>query len=271
MGSEALGTRCEVKNLNSLRSLVRAIEYEAERQADIIASGGSITQETRHWDENASRTHSLRSKEEAYDYRYFPEPDLVPVVPDATLLEAARETVGMMPAARRQRLAGLTGSEPISDPVQTVITLDLDELVVAAAALGADASLALTRAANDVAAKSDAAGTLEPSAFATLVRLESSRTLSATQSKTVLSELIDSGGGGDPEEIARRLGFEALPTSELDVLVDDVIASHPGEWARYLEGDPKVGQFLLGQVMRAAKGRANGKLVAEAFEARRDR
>ncbi len=194
-GADELGTRCEVKNLNSLRSLVRAIEFEAERQAELLASGGAVIQETRHWDENAGRTHSLRSKEEAYDYRYFPEPDLVPVVPDASLLEAAREEAGMMPAARRLRLAELTGADPVSDPVQTVIALDLDELVVAAAALGADAALALTRAANDVAARAEAATGLEPSAFAALVRLESAGTLSATQAKTVLAELIEGGGG----------------------------------------------------------------------------
>ena len=269
VGSDELGTRCEVKNLNSFRSLVRAIEYEAERQAELLVSGASVTQETRHWDENAGRTHPLRSKEEAYDYRYFPEPDLVPLVPDASLLEAARESAGMMPAARRLRLAELTGAEPVSDPIQTVIALDLDELVVAAAALGADAPLALTRAANDVAARAEAATALEPSAFAALVRLESAGSLSATQAKTVLAELIESGGNADPADVARRLGFEALPSSELDAFVDEVIAANPSEWGRYLSGDPKVGQFLLGQVMRATKGRANGKLVAEAFAARR--
>jgi aspartyl-tRNA(Asn)/glutamyl-tRNA(Gln) amidotransferase subunit B len=268
-GAAQLGTRCEVKNLNSFRSLVRAIEYEAERQADLLASGRSVTQETRHWDENAGRTHPLRSKEEAYDYRYFPEPDLVPVVPDASLVRAARESAGMMPAARRLRLAELTGAEPVSDPVQTVIALDLDELVVSAAGLGADATLALTRAANDVAARAEAAASLEPAAFAALVRLESAGTLSATQAKTVLAELIEGGGRADPTEVARRLGFEALPSSELDAIVDEVIAAHPNEWERYLGGDPKVGQFLLGQVMRATKGRANGKSVAEALAARR--
>ena len=129
--------------------------------------------------------------------------------------------------------------------------------------------MALTWAANDVAARAEAATALEPSAFAALVRLESAGSLSATQAKTVLAELIESGGRADPADVARRLGFEALPSSELDAVVDEVIAANPSEWDRYLSGDSKVGQFLLGQVMRATKGRANGKLVAEAFAARR--
>jgi aspartyl-tRNA(Asn)/glutamyl-tRNA(Gln) amidotransferase subunit B len=265
-GSAEYGTRCEVKNMNSLRSLVRAIEYEAARQAEIVAAGGKVTQETRHFDENEGRTHSLRSKEEAYDYRYFPEPDLVPVVPDDALLAAARAGGGVIPAERRRRRTDRGGHEGTSEQIQTVLELDLDSLVVAAVEAGAEARLALARTANEAAAKAEGAAALDPTAFAALLKLEASGKLSATQAKSVLVELIDAGG--EPDEIARRLGFEAMDTSELDALVDGVIADNPDAWEKFLAGDQKIAGFLNGQVMKASKGRANGKLVAEAFQAR---
>jgi aspartyl-tRNA(Asn)/glutamyl-tRNA(Gln) amidotransferase subunit B len=266
-GTQEYGTRCEVKNMNSLRSLVRAIDYEAERQVRLVSAGETVVQETRHFDENEGKTHSLRSKEEAYDYRYFPEPDLVPVVPNEKLLAAARQGVGVMPAERRSRLISVVGEDGTGEQIQTVIELELDDLLLAAVGAGAEPRLALARTANEAAAKAEGAARLDPVAYADLLRLESSGRLSATQAKTVLSELIDSGG--DPAEVARRLGFEALDSSELEHVVDDVIVANPAEWERYKGGDAKVAQFLLGQVMKATKGRANGKVVAEAFEARR--
>jgi aspartyl-tRNA(Asn)/glutamyl-tRNA(Gln) amidotransferase subunit B len=284
-GTSALGTRCEVKNLNSLRSLVRAIEYEASRQTDLAVSGGTVMQETRHWDENAGVTHALRSKEEAFDYRYFQEPDLVPVVPDEPLRAAAAlPDPDRLPRARRARLAavfesgdgeragegGATSAAPDAgaEQLQTVIELDLDQLVVDAVAEGADPRLALARAANEAAARPEAARRLDARSFARLVNLEHSGALSATQSKAVLGVLLEDPSE-DPESVARRLGYEALDTAELDGLVDDVIAANPAEWRRYVGGDEKVFGFLLGQVMRASKGRANGKLVAAKLAERR--
>ncbi len=274
--SAEFGTRCEVKNLNSLRSLERAVEYEVERQIALIESGGSVSQETRHWDEGDSSTHSMRSKEEANDYRYFPEPDLTPLVPDAALLAAAGEGVGAMPAERRHRLSSLlaagsdlaTRTDGSTDQVVTVVDLGLDELVHGAVAAGADPRLALARAANEAAANPDAARLLDPVAFAGLVKMESSGRLSATQSKEVLAELM--ANGGDPAQIAGRLGYEQMDTASLDAIVDGVIVANPLEWKRYREGDDKVAQFLLGQVMKSSKGRANGKLVAQAFASRRE-
>jgi aspartyl-tRNA(Asn)/glutamyl-tRNA(Gln) amidotransferase subunit B len=266
-GSSEYGTRCEVKNLNSLRSLVRAIEHEAERQIALVSSGERIAQETRHFDENTGLTHSLRSKEEAYDYRYFPEPDLVPVVPDAELLAAARGHVGVMPVERRRRLVALVGADGTAEQIQTVIELDLDELVLATVAAGAEARLALTRTANEAAAKAEGSRSLDPGSFAALLRMEAGGKLSATQAKTVLGELIDSGG--EPAEIARRLGFEAMESTELDGVLDELIAAHPAEWDRYCAGDPKMASFLMGQVMKLTKGRADGRVVAEALGARK--
>jgi aspartyl-tRNA(Asn)/glutamyl-tRNA(Gln) amidotransferase subunit B len=276
VGATALGTRCEVKNLNSLRSLERAIDYEVRRQIEVVESGGRVAQETRHFDEGDNSTHSMRSKEEANDYRYFPEPDLTPLVPVAELLAAAGEGVGPMPAARRRRLAELlaadselaTRRDGSTDQVVTVVELGLDDLVHGAVAAGADARLALARASNEAAANPEGARLLDPVAFANLLKMESAGRLSATQSKEVLAELIKKGG--DPAQIASRLGYEQMDASVLASMLDEVIAANPQEWERYREGDEKVAQFLLGQVMKASKGRANGKLVAEAFAARRD-
>ncbi len=280
-GSEELGTRCEVKNMNSLRSLGRAIEHETSRQISLLEAGERVVQETRHWNEEEGRTSSLRSKEEAYDYRYFAEPDLVPLVPEEEWVAEAAAAVGMLPAERRRRLAALVlGTEvattadvppagsALGDQIVTAVALGLDELVVGAVALGAEARLALARAANEAAAQPEAAARLEPSRLAALLVLESDGKLSATQSKTVLAEML---GGSDeaPEEIAHRLGFEGLGADALDGVVSQVVEANPSEWQRYLEGDDKVAQFLLGQVMRATKGKANGKLVAEALASRR--
>jgi len=269
IGVTEYGTRCEVKNLNSLRSLGRAIEHEAARQIELLESGGRVVQETRHFDEQSGRTSSLRSKEEAYDYRYFPEPDLVPLDPPAEFIARAGAALGLLPAARRERLSGLMGGEnnpAVVEQVATVVDLGLDDLVVAAVAAGAEARLSLARAANEAAQHPAEARALSAATFAALIGLEQSGTLSATQSKAVLAELLESGG--DPAEIAARR-FRGMDDSALSDVLDGVIGAHPAEWARYLEGDEKVAQFLLGLVMRETKGQANGKAVAEALVARR--
>ena len=273
VGSEAFGTRCEIKNLNSLRSLGRAIEHEAVRQVAVVEAGGRVVQETRHFDEESGRTSSMRSKEEAEDYRYFQEPDLVPLRPSASWVGEVRAGLPMLPAERRRRLLTLVDGEPeaggagTAGQVATVVDLGLDELVVAAVAAGAPVRVALARSANEAAQRPDQARLVDPAAFAALCRLEAGGTVSATQAKQVLAELLEHGG--DPAEIARRLGFEALGDEALSSVVDEVVAANPGEWGRYVAGDDKVAQFLLGQVMRATKGRANGKVVAAALEARR--
>jgi aspartyl-tRNA(Asn)/glutamyl-tRNA(Gln) amidotransferase subunit B len=270
LGSEGFGTRCEVKNLNSLRSLGRAIEHEAARQVALLESGGTVTQETRHWDEAAGRTEAMRSKEEANDYRYFPEPDLVPLSPDAAWQERVRVAMKPMPADRRAGLVEALGgstSDAESDQIRAVVDLGLDALVSAAVAAGATPALALARASNEVAAESEAGLALIPESFATLVTMESSGKLSATQSKAVLSALL-SNGGGDPVAIAAEMGFEAMGADSLAVAVADVVAAHPEEWARLVGGDDKeagkLEGFFIGKVMNATSGRANGKeVVAE--------
>jgi aspartyl-tRNA(Asn)/glutamyl-tRNA(Gln) amidotransferase subunit B len=264
VGTSEFGTRCEIKNLNSLRSLGRAIEHEAARQIALIENGERVTQETRHWDEAAGRTSSMRSKEEANDYRYFPEPDLVPLAPDAAWRERVGASLGPMPADRRADLVsslGASASLAEQDQIRAVVDLGLDALVMAAVAAGAPAALALARASNEVAAESEAGLALPPESFAALVSLEGSGGLSATQSKAVLGALL-ANGGGDPAALAKEMGFEALGADTLGAAVADAVAAHPDEWARYVGGEDKMQGFFTGQIMKATKGKADGKAVA---------
>jgi len=263
-GSFELGTRCEIKNLNSLRSLGRAIEYEIERQVGLLEAGDKVVQQTRHWNEDQGVTVALRSKEEAFDYRYFPEPDLVPVVPDAGWKAQVAASIGPMPAHRREKLAALFGPEPPAkaraDQIATVVEHGLDGLVIAADAAGVEPGLALARTANEASADPEAARRLDVAGFVVLLGMEQDGKLSATQSKTVLADMLEHGG--DPTEIARRRGFEALETGSLEAVVAEVVAAHPEEWQRYVAGEDKLVGFFTGHVMRATSNRADGKAVA---------
>ncbi len=262
-GSAELGTRCEIKNLNSLRSLGRAIEHEIGRQVALLEAGDKVLQQTRHWNEDAGETVALRSKEEAFDYRYFPEPDLVPVVPDPGWQSEVGAALGPMPAERRVRIAALFGPGPLSDAradqIATVVDLGLDPLVLAAAA-EVDPALALARTANEAATDPDAARRLDHGAYRALLRMEQEGKLSPTQAKAVLGDMLENGG--DPAEIAKRRGFEAMTDDSLAAVVAAVVAENPGEWERLRAGDGKLMGFFTGKVMQATSNRANGKAVA---------
>ncbi len=255
---EPFGTRCEIKNVNSLRSLGRAIDYEAARQIKLIEEGGVVEQQTRHWNENDGRTSFGRVKSDADDYRYFPEPDLVPVAPDAEWKQRVADELPLLPAARRQRLTELA-PEASKDSVLTVVDIGLDELVLDVVERGADARVAINRTANELAGNVDIAASIDPAAFAKVLTMETSGALTATQAKTVLAEIVSDGG--DPEEIAARHGFEAVDESALAATVDEIVAQHPAELERLKGGDQKLMGFFVGKVMAATQGKADGKFV----------
>jgi aspartyl-tRNA(Asn)/glutamyl-tRNA(Gln) amidotransferase subunit B len=255
------GLRCEIKNLNSTRSLGRAIEYEMRRQIDLLESGERVVQETRHWNEDDGRTHTLRSKEEAFDYRYFPEPDLVPLAPDEAWQDRVRTALPVLPAARRARLAEACGVTPTD--VGVVVERDLDGLVLDAIAAGGVPGRLLVHADNNLA---DGAGQLDAGAFAALSTMETDGALTATQAKAVLQELVASGG--DPAAIAAAKGFEAMDDSAIAALVDELIATNPEPFERFKEGDQKVTGFFVGQVMKATQGKADGKVVTRLLQER---
>ncbi len=266
---DAFGTRCEIKNLNSLRSLQRAIDHEALRQIELIEGGGVVRQETRHWDEDLGETSTMRVKEEAEDYRYFREPDLVDLAPSREWQERVASSLGAMPAQRRLALEALLSAPTKAqrEAVVVVVDLGLDEYVLHAASEGVDPALALSRASNEVAAGLENRANLSPVTFTAAVRMEHDGTLSATQAKTVLAEIL--AHGGDPASIARDKGFEQLSQDSLEELVASLIAANPDEWTRYREGDEKLAQFFVGLAMKATKGQANGKVVIAELQQRR--
>jgi aspartyl-tRNA(Asn)/glutamyl-tRNA(Gln) amidotransferase subunit B len=262
---DELGKRCEIKNLNSVRSLGRAIEYEASRQVDLITAGDRVRQETRHWDEEAGRTRAGRSKEEAEDYRYFPEPDLVPLEPAADFVERIAASMPALPSDRRARLAEAAGVAPTSGGVAIAVSRGLDDLARAAIEAKGDPARVLTHVEHNLAV--EGAAEVEPGALAKLTRMEVDGALTATQAKTVLAELVEQGG--DPEAIASAHGFEAMDTSALESVIDEVIAANGEVWADYVGGDDKKVSFLTGLVMKATKGQADGKAVNAVFQERR--
>ena len=254
-----LGTRCEIKNLNSVRSVGRAIDYEARRQVAMLDVGDAVRQETRHWDENDGRTHTLRSKEDADDYRYFLEPDLVVVDPDAAWIDSVRASLPMLPAARRQQLAAAVGMEPDSEAVRVVVDRGQDNYVLAVGAADGDAARAIVHVKEAYAEAGDVppvpAGDL-----AELTKMETAGEITATQAKEILTVLVDNDGG-NPRAIAADKGFEAMDTSELEAMVDAAIEAQPDAWAKFCAGEKKAAGALVGAVMKASKGQADGKAV----------
>ena len=263
VGSDRLGIRCEIKNVNSLRSLGRAIEYESRRQIDQLTSGHPVEQQTRHWNEDDGRTHALRSKEEDYDYRYFPEPDLLPLDPSAEWVEQIRQALPALPRDRRLSLAEAAPAVD-ADHIALAVERSIDELALAAISGGGSAERVMTHVVHNLA---DGSGHLTSDALAGLVGMEETGQLTATQAKAVLAALVREGGS--PKEVAQSLGFEAMDSGELEAQVDKLISKHPAEWSRFCDGDSKLTGFFVGQVMRATQGRADGKAVTQLLNARR--
>ena len=261
------GTRCEIKNVNSIRALGRAIDYEARRQIDVLDSGGTIRQETRHWDDAEGRTHTLRVKEDADDYRYFPEPDLVPLAPSAEWVQAVRDNLPMLPAARRTAVSALTGYDTQSEAVIVVVERGQHDYVQAVVDAGGDAVRALIYVQQGFA-DAGPVPAVPAADLAKLTVLERDAKLSATQAKTVLAELVEHGGG-DAAAIAAAKGFEAMDTSAVEAMVDEAIAADPGAWAKYMAGDEKASGAIVGRVMKASQGKADGKIVTAIMQSRR--
>jgi aspartyl-tRNA(Asn)/glutamyl-tRNA(Gln) amidotransferase subunit B len=260
-GSGELRTRCEIKNINSVRSLGRAIEFEARRHIDLWTNGDAPNQETRHWDEEGGRTRAGRSKEDADDYRYFQEPDLVPLEPSPEVIAAIDASMPPLPSARRAALTDATDAD--ADTVALLVERGQDSLALDAIDAGADADKVVTRLVNDLALD-DWAG-VTASSLAALIGMETAGELTATQAKQVLADLAEKGG--DPARHAADRGFEAMETSELESLVDQLITDNPDEWARFTDGDDgdrkKMQGFFTGQIMKATQGQADGKAVAQ--------
>ncbi|MEC8392386.1 MAG: Asp-tRNA(Asn)/Glu-tRNA(Gln) amidotransferase subunit GatB [Actinomycetota bacterium] len=253
-GENNLRTRCEIKNVNSLKSLGRAIEYEANRHISLYRNGESPKQETRHWDEDAGRTRSGRSKEDAEDYRYFTEPDLVPLNPSEEIIAKIDQELPELPSERREKLVNLTGVK--SSDVTLLVERNHDAFALDAVRRGGEPEKVVKHLVNNL---SSGPGALTPEALAQLVQMESKSDITSTQAKKVLGELVQRGGM--PANLAADLGFEAVRINDLENLVDQLIDEHSDEWERFCSGDTKVQGFFVGQVMKSTSGQADGKTI----------
>jgi aspartyl-tRNA(Asn)/glutamyl-tRNA(Gln) amidotransferase subunit B len=278
VGQAEFGTKVELKNLNSLRSLYRAVAYEADRQRRALAEGGKLTQETRHWDEGAGRTEPMRSKEFATDYRYFPEPDLVPIEATAGWVDGLRADLPELPAERRARLAEATGL-----PAKEVGWLVRDPEVLAyfqavlggpraeAGAPGRDpkvvAGWVMGELQRDLRefGHTMASNPVRPERLAQLLDLVTAGTVSATAAKDVLAEMFNSEASA--ATIVERKGLAQISdTGELEAVVQRVVAANPDLADKFRGGKRGVLGALVGQVMRETRGRANPKLVSDLLE-----
>ena len=266
MGSSELRTRCEIKNINSLSSLERAIRYEANRHIELYDAGDRPHQETRHWDEENQRTRAGRSKENSEDYRYFPEPDLLPLEPSADDIARIDESLPLLPAARRDRLAEVAAVS--AERAALIVDRGQDEFAFTAIRAGADPTRVLVHIEQNL---KDGFGAMGVDEFVRLVTMETQSKLSATQTKQVLAELV--ADGGSPEAIAKARGFEAMESGDLAAIVDKIIAENPDDWQRFVEADEnsanKIYGFFAGLVMKATQGKADGKAVRAIFMQRR--
>ncbi len=265
---DPLGTRTEVKNMNSFSGVERALTVERERQVALVESGGKVEQRTMTFDAAKGEVRAMRSKEESHDYRYFPEPDLPPLVLKKEWLQAERESLPELPAARRHRFAkeyGITVGEA-AVVVSTAAVADHFERL--AAVLGKDAGKeAWNWEANDVLTHSDGESvpeTLTPERIAEVVTLARGGTVSRQAAKKVLAEML---GSSEPAAaIAQRLGLvQVQDTSAIDGWVAETLAAHPDEVARYRAGEAKLMGFFTGQVMKRSKGKADPKAVGAAL------
>ena len=258
---DGLRTRCEIKNVNSLRSLGRAIEYEANRQIDLYENGESPSQETRHWDESAGRTRSGRSKEDAEDYRYFQEPDLVPLNPNSEIIHMIDQGLPTFPSERRTQLAALADMD-IAE-IALIVERSHDDFASETIRAGATPQMVIKHLTNNL---SDGLGKLTPEAFTSLLQMEETAELTSTQAKKVLGELVKKGG--NPQEVAAQFGLEAIGTDQLETLIDQLIANHPDEWERFCGGEKKVQGFFVGEIMKSTSGQADGKAINQILNAR---
>ena len=265
VGQTALGTKAEVKNLNSFRHLEKALEYEIERQVALVSGGGRVVQETRLWDASTGRTQSMRSKEEAHDYRYFPEPDLPPLVVDAARVEAVRATMPELPDARRARfVAGY--SLPAYDAgvlTQSAAVAGYFEAVVAVSGNAKAASNWVMGDVLRMVKEHDVAVEALPVTAASLgglIRLIDQGTISSAMAKDVFVTMYGSGRTADDIVAAEGLAQNS-DAGALAAIVAEVLAANADAAAQYRAGKPQTFGFLVGQVMKASGGKANPKLA----------
>jgi aspartyl-tRNA(Asn)/glutamyl-tRNA(Gln) amidotransferase subunit B len=262
-GEATLGTKTELKNMNSFRFLERGIEAEIRRQEEILRGGGEVEQETLHFDPQSGALSSLRSKEEAHDYRYFPEPDLVPLVPTTEMLERASAAIPELPAARAERFESDLGLPEETARMLAFRTELGDYFEEALRTDSGDARTLANWVRNELVQRIGEADPSEskvtPAALAQLVGLVEAKTVSRSAAVTVLDALVEDGG--DPQKIVEEQGLALADTGELDSIVQRAIESDPAAVEQIKSGNQKAIGALMGAIMRETKGRADGQEV----------
>jgi aspartyl-tRNA(Asn)/glutamyl-tRNA(Gln) amidotransferase subunit B len=272
VGGEKFGTKVELKNLNSVRFMQRAIEFEVARHIQTLESGGRLTQETRLWDDRAGETRVMRSKEEAHDYRYFPEPDLQPLLVSDDFIERVRVELPELPEQRIKRFATEYGLS-FAEASQLVSDRLLADYYEAAAKSSGNPRAAANWVRSELLRELEASGQtaaespVPAEGLGALVRLIDEGKISGKQAKDVLVEMFKSGKGA--LAIIEEQGLvQVSDTGEIDSLIDAVIAANPDQVASYRGGKEALLGFFVGQVIKASKGKANPKIVNERLRAK---
>jgi aspartyl-tRNA(Asn)/glutamyl-tRNA(Gln) amidotransferase subunit B len=267
IGDESFGTKVELKNLNSVRFMQRAIEFEIERQIELIESGGRVSQETRLWNERAAETRVMRSKEEAHDYRYFPEPDLPPLVVTQSFVESVRAALPELPDARRDRfmkqyeLSFNDASQLVSD---RALADYYESTAESAGNPRAAANWIRSELLREIESRSQTVSEclVKPDELGALIRLIDEGTISGKQAKDVFVEMCESGKTASAVVGERGL-VQVSDTGEIDAVIDQIMAASSKQLEQYRAGKEALFGYFVGQVMKATKGQANPKIVNE--------
>ena len=266
-GATKYGTRSEIKNMNSFKAVQKALEYEALRQAELLDACKKVVQETRTWDDNAGITMSMRSKEEAHDYRYFPEPDLVPIVLTDEFIHNLKDSLPELPVAKLNRYLNelelpqydaelITANKDLADYFEAVLEYYKDAKVVSNWLMGE-----FMRLINEQGLEIDQVK-VKPKDLAAMFTLQDKGVISSKIAKTVFEEMFKTGK--DPDTVVKVKGLVQISdVSEIENIVQDVIKNNPTPVSQYLEGKEKVLGFLVGQVMKLSHGKANPQMANE--------
>ena len=274
VGQKEFGTRVELKNINSFRFVQKAMEYELRRQEKVLREGGRVVQETRLWNTEKEITVVMRSKEEAHDYRYFPEPDLVPLMIPADRVEEIRKTLPELPDAKRERFAREYGI-PVYDAEVLTISKDLAHYFEACVAVYPQPKTVSNWIMTELLRELNNSGReiadcpIPPERFAGLLKLIDDGTISGKIAKMVFEEMVRTGRS--PEEIVKEKGLVQISDAgAIEVLIDDVLAAHPNERESYRQGKSQLLGFFVGQVMKRSQGKANPGKVNERLKTKLD-
>jgi len=273
VGQKEFGTRCEIKNLNSFRYIERAINYEVERQIELIEGGGKVRQETRLFDVEKNETRTLRTKEEANDYRYFPDPDLLPVELDDAFIEAARASLPELPDQKRQRFVAEFGLSPYDAGVLTATREMANFYEQTLAAAGGEPKLCANWVMGDLSGllnkdnKDVSHSPVTPAMLGGMVKRIVDNTISGKIAKTVFEAMW--AGEGDTDAIIEKHGLKQVTdTGAIEQAIDAVMAANPEQLANYRAGKDKLFGFFVGQVMKATQGKANPAQLNDLLKAK---